>query len=158
MKDLLSVYLHDHLSGADMAINLLEAMDDGKLSSPGSEFVSPLLAEIHQDRDLLQQLVDKISSSRPLLKEAAAWIGEKAVRTKFVSEEKAFGEFQALEFLALGILGKQALWCALQVAARLDARLRELDFERLILRAKAQHAVVEERRLSLASTAFTASS
>jgi hypothetical protein len=89
-----------------------------------------------------------------LLKEAGAWIGEKAVRAKFAWEEKAFGEFQALEFLALGILGKQALWRALEVAARLDARLRDLDFERLIQRATAQHAVVEERRLSLAATAF----
>ena len=158
MNDPLAIYLHDHLAGADFAVDLLQAMSRGDIQNPGSDFVDSLLVEVDQDRDTLRQLVDKVSSTKPLLKEVSAWIAEKANRLKLASEHKDLGEFQALEFIALGISGKLALWRALQQADPLDARLRGMNFEELIERAKAQHARVEERRLSVAMKALACKS
>jgi hypothetical protein len=158
MKDSLAIYLHDHLAGADFAIDLLHAMKERQIKNPGSYFVGPLLNDIEEDRDTLQQLTDTIGSGSNVFKEATAWLSEKASRMKLGADAAGdFGEFEALEFLALGILGKLSLWQALQVAAPSDARLGNLDFQRLIGRAEEQHAEVEGQRLLLAATALRTS-
>jgi hypothetical protein len=51
------------------------------------------------------------------LKELASWVG--------------LATFEALEFFALGIHGKLALWRALQITAPFDSRLAGMDFEQL---------------------------
>jgi hypothetical protein len=155
MNDPLGTYLHDHLAGADFAIDLLQAMKERQIENPTGGFVGPLLAKVKEDRDTLQQLADKIGFGPNVLKEFTAWISEKASRVKLGAASAGdFGEFEALEFLALGITGKLSLWLALQVVARSDARLGGVDFEQLISRAEAQYKEVEERRLALATIAL----
>jgi hypothetical protein len=124
MSDPLATYLHDHLSGAAVAINLLAALRDEHAGEPLGQFAEGLLAEVEADRAVLQGLAERVG--------------------------------EALETLALGILGKLALWRALAVVAATDARLRGLDFDSLAARAQAQHARVEERRIEAALTAFKA--
>jgi hypothetical protein len=68
--------------------------------------------------------------------------------------DNSFGTFQAIEFLALGILGKLALWRALEILSLSDSRLSGIPFAELVLRAKTQFSQVEERRLKIISTAF----
>jgi hypothetical protein len=155
MSDPLSIYLHDHLAGADMAIDLLKAMKEREKEEHLGEFARHLLPEVEQDQQTLQQLADSTGSGGNVLKEFTAWLSEKVSRFKLgqgAAEE--FGTFEALEFLALGVLGKVSLWRALQVAAKEDPRLRHLDFERLIARAEAQHAEVEQKRLALVPIAL----
>jgi hypothetical protein len=91
------------------------------------------------------------------LKEATAWVGEKVSRFKLRHARSGeVGTLEALETLALGILGKRALWRALSVIAPTDVRVRGEDFDALAARALAQHARVEERRLQVAGTALRA--
>jgi hypothetical protein len=71
-----------------------------------------------------------------------------------MTPETALGTFEALEFLALGIQGKLALWRALGAVAMADDRLNGIDFGQLAARAEKQHAKVENRRLQFARTAF----
>jgi hypothetical protein len=156
MNDPLAVYLHDHLAGADFAIDLLGALKDRHQDQPLGQFAAQLLNEVTQDRDTLQHLAEKVGSGTNAFKEFTAWIGEKASRVKLGSGAKGeFGTFEALEFLALGVQGKLSLWHALQVIASSDARLRGLDLQQLIARAEAQYAQVEEQRLASAATALT---
>jgi hypothetical protein len=61
-----------------------------------------------------------------------------------------------LETLALGILGKLALWQALEVVAAVDSRFSRVDFDDLVARAQVQYGRVEERRLEAARTVFRA--
>jgi hypothetical protein len=158
MKDPLGTYLHDHLAGAGFAIDLLQAMKERQIEKPDSGFVEPLLARVEEDRNTLQQLADRIGSGPNVLKEFTAWIGEKASRVKLgTGLASDFGEFEALEFLALGITGKLSLWLALQAIAPSDSRLSGMDFERLIARAEEQYREVEKRRLSLAVPALVSS-
>jgi hypothetical protein len=155
MNDPLAIYLHDHLAGADFAIDLLQAMKERQQDQPLGQFAGQLLIEVTQDRDTLQHLADGVGSGSNVLKEFTAWLGEKASRIKLgAGAAGEFGTFEALEFLALGVQGKLSLWHALCVAAVSDARLGDLDFEQLIVRAKAQYAQVEEQRLISAATAL----
>ena len=155
MSEPLAVYLHDHLAGSAFAIDLVESLRDHYAGDPLGEFASDLLIQIKQDRDVLQAIADGIGKTSPDVKEAAAWLAEKVARFKLSHEDaRGLGTFEALEALALGILGKVALWRALQVAAECDDRLSGVDFEGLIARAQKQHAQVEEQRLVTARIAL----
>jgi hypothetical protein len=155
MSDPLVTYLEDHKAGAGLAIGLLQAMRTRHDDESLSQFAASMLILVEED-ETLRRLAKKIGTGSNILKEAAAWVGEKASRIKLGAGSSGdFGTFEALEFLSLGIQGKLSLWHALEVAAVSDDRLGELDFETLISRANAQYAKVEERRLTLAKTALS---
>jgi hypothetical protein len=155
MSDPLKTYLNDHLAGARLAIDLLEAMRDRHKTEPLGQFAESILAEVTKDRDTLQQLADKIGAGPNTLKEFGAWLSEKASRMKLGGADGDFEVFEALEFLSLGIQGKLSLWHALQ-ATDSDPRLSDLDLTRLIARAESQYEQVEARRLATAATALRA--
>ncbi len=155
MSEPLVVYLHDHLAGSAFAIDLIDSMRDRYAGQPIGEFASGLLAEIKQDSEVLQQIADRCGKGSADVKQAAAWVAEKMTRFKLSHDEPlGLGTFQALETLALGILGKLALWRALSTIAATDDRLTGVDLEELSVRAQKQHAKVEEYRLRIARTAL----
>ena len=157
MSDPLATYVHDHLAGAVAAINVLEALRDQHDGEPLSQFAAGLLVEVEADRAVLQGLAERLGARSSGLKEAAAWLGEKVSRVKLRGRAAGgLATLEALEALALGILGKLALWRALAVVTAAEARLRGVDFEHLAARAQAQHARVEERRLQIARMALPA--
>jgi hypothetical protein len=151
MSDL-TTYLHDHLAGSNFAIGLLEFLRDQHAGEPLSDSAAALLAEIQQDRKTLQEIIGLLGDGPPILKEVTAWLGEKLSELKLRRGD--FGTFEALEALALGILGKLALWRALAIVAVVDARLRDLDFKQLADSAERQHSQAEELRLQSARAAF----
>jgi hypothetical protein len=156
MNDALSTYLHDHLAGAAFAIELLESLRDPPPPDALSVFASELLVEIEADRSLLRQLAKPIEKHAAGTKEMVAWLAEKATRLKLRRNgDGLLGTFETLEALALGILGKEALWNTLAIAAIGDARLQGPNYEALAGRAREQHARVEARRLETAQALFS---
>lgn len=155
MSDSLATYLHDHLAGSNFAVDLLEFLRDQHTGEPLTGSAAALLVEIEADRKALQGLIDRVGEGYPVLKEAAAWVSEKMSRLNL--GPGAFGTFEALEALSLGIMGKLALWRALATIAETEARVQGVDFEQLTARAQAQHAQVEELRLQAARAAFARS-
>lgn len=154
MKNRLSVYLQDHLAGADLAIKLLEDLR-AHCSTTGAEALpASLHIRIREDRATLQKLVDAVGAGRALLKEAASWVGEKATLIKLGEQEDEFGHFEALEFLALGVLGKKQLWRALRELPKSHFEMNSINFDELIARADAQYALIETRRLGLVTLAL----
>jgi hypothetical protein len=157
MSDALTTYLHDHLAGSVLAIDLLDALAGEHAGEPLAEFAAVLRVEIDADRELLRSLTERVGTRSNPLKEATAWIAEKVSRLKLGrSAAGDLGTFEALEALALGILGKLALWRALARVAGRDERLAGVDYEILISRAVAQHSSVEQWRLELAQRALLA--
>lgn len=153
MSDPLATYLHDHLSGARGAIDLLETMRERHEGEPLGRFAAELLPLVEEDRRVLIGLAEELGAESSPLKEAGAWLGEKASRVKFRSgANEGLGTMMALETLALGILGKRALWKALENISAHDPRLQGVDFDHLIARAESQHEMTEERRLQYART------
>ncbi len=153
MNDPLATYLHDHMAGSNFAVDLLESLRDEHSGEPLGQFAAALLIEIEKDRAVLQRIIDRVGKGSANLKQAAAWLGEKVSRFKLSRGAAGeFGTFEALETLALGILGKLSLWEALAVVADTEDRVRDVNFEELIARAHEQHARVEENRLRYART------
>jgi hypothetical protein len=114
MNNPLATYLHDHLAGSAFAIDLLETLRDHYAGEALGEQAATLVIEVQRDRETLQRIADQVGKGSANLKEAVAWVAEKASRFKLTHEDRmGLGTFQALETLALGIQGKIALWCSI---------------------------------------------
>ena len=115
MSDRLATYLHDHYSGSTFAIELLKGLREQHAGEPHageplSEFADGLMVEIEEDRKVLQRIIDRAGGEPAALKEAAAWLSERLSRFKLRRKTAGdFGTSEALETLALGIVGKLAL-------------------------------------------------
>jgi hypothetical protein len=155
MSDPLAIYLHDHLAGAALAIDLLKSMQRNHAGEPLGQFAKSLLADIEADRDVLRELTGRVGVGSSAFKQLTAWLSEKVSRVKLGGQSpNDFGTFEALEFLQLGIHGKWALWQTLAVVAVTDERLRGTDFLRLATRAATQESQVEQLRLQTARLVF----
>jgi hypothetical protein len=155
MNDRLTTYLHDHLAGSTVAIDLLGVLRDEHAGEPLGRLAAELLEEVEADRAVLRGLAERAGPPVNPAKEAAAWLAEKVSRAKLHRQVAGtLGTFEAVEALALGIQGKLGLWRALEVVAAADARLSGHDFAALADRARSQHARAEAARIELAPRAL----
>jgi hypothetical protein len=157
MDDPLATYLQDHLAGAVAAIELLEALRSQEADQPLGRVATGLLQEIEADRETLRGLVARIGAQPSVLKEATAWVAQWISRWKLGQlPTDRLGVFEALEVLSLGILGKRALWRAMQAIASTDPRLGDVAYDELLARAEEQFSRVEGLRLDYAPIALRA--
>jgi hypothetical protein len=155
--DGLPTYLEDHLAGATGAIDLLKNLEEEHAGQPLAGVLGELRAEIESDRATLAVFSERAGRGEHSVKEGAARLGERLSRWKLERGVSGpLGTFEALEFLALGIWGKRALWRALRATEGLAARIgsSEADIDRLIRRAEEQHHQVDELRLRSAAEAL----
>jgi hypothetical protein len=151
MSESLATYLNDHLGGAQIAVQILEAMRDQHDDKRFREFANMLLPGIQADDQTVRSIAKDIGASTSVVKEAGGWLLEKLARIKLGHTGTTdIGMFESLELLSVGIQGKLCLWKALRAASRLDSRLRAYPFEDLINRAQQQYEKVEAQRLDLA--------
>jgi hypothetical protein len=155
MSDPLVTYVNDHLGGARIALQLLEAMRDQHDDQNFRDLASVLLPAVRDDDHVLRAIAERIGPGPSPIKEVGGWILEKAGRLKLGHTGSTdFAMFESLELLVLGIHGKLCLWKALLVVSRTDSRLEGFDFEALSCRAQHQYDRVERNRLHLAQTVF----
>jgi hypothetical protein len=155
--DALLTYLNDHLAGSVVAIELLGHLREFSRGTERERLFTALQAEIEEDQAVLKQLLHDLGGKESRVRKAAAWLTEKLGAAKLKVDDVGSGQLrllEALESLGLGILGKLALWRALEVAREDIPALRKVDFVRLKSRAMTQHDKVEAERLQVAGTAF----
>ena len=127
----LRTYLNDHLAGSVAALELLDYLTDLHSNSDRKRFFTGLRAEVEEDQNVLQQLLEKVGGKESTARKAAAWLTEKIGQVKL------------------------ALWRALAAAADRVPQLQGVDFARLEQRAIQQHQAVENHRLQMARVALT---
>ena len=115
MSDPLVTYVNDHLGGARLAVELLEAMRDQHDDKNFRDLATVLLLAIQADDHTLRAIAEKIGTGPSAIKEVGGWIVEKAARLKLGHTGSTdFAMFESLELLAIGIHGKLCLCKALQ--------------------------------------------
>lgn len=77
LSEPLATYLHDHLGGAEHAIDLVRHLRDEHPGDALGEFASEILLEIEADRQTLRDLCERLDSKPDHWKEAAGWLMEK---------------------------------------------------------------------------------
>lgn len=71
MADPLAIYLHDHLAGAALAIDLLEAMQEQYRGEPLGSSATAILVEVKADERVLKQLAETAGEGSDAVKNAA---------------------------------------------------------------------------------------
>ena len=156
-EDRLSIYLNDHLAGATVGVQLARRAAGSNRKTGYGQVLAALAEEIEADRETLVEVMGRLSVGRDHLKVALGWGAEKAGRLKLNGALLGYSplsRLEELEALALGVEGKLALWQTLRHTHGMDARLRGVDFEDLIRRARAQRRRLERQRIRAARDAL----
>lgn len=153
MTDPLAAYIQDHLAGARFAVTLLQDLSKQNFDSDVAHFAIDLRSQVEADRQVLEEFSTQLGSATHSWKEVAAWVAQKVSQLK-LNLNTALGIFEAIEFLALGVQGKLALWRALDAARDADSRVGGLDLSTLSARAQSQYQELESLRLKLVPRAI----
>jgi hypothetical protein len=154
----LATYLNDHLGGSTVGTRLAQRLAENNRTNQYGAVMEQVAAEIEEDRDTLLDLMERLSVSQNQLKVVTAWATERATRVKLSSLLTGSAELsrlEELEALSLGVAGKLALWTVLAPTVGNDERLRGIDLEELIRRARSQRQRIERLRRRAAVEAFT---
>ena len=155
--DQLGTYLNDHLAGSEAGLQLIARLAEGYPNTEFAQGMTALHAEITQDQQALQRLLEQVAGGGSTIKQVAGWVAEKLTRLKLgLTTAEPLALFEALEALSLGILGKRALWRALSVIAADTLNVSDVNLADLERRALDQWERVEAWRLSAAERAFAA--
>ena len=155
MASSLSTYLNDHLAGSAGALDLLDSLRGHANTDEMAATLESVTTDIEADRETLLGVMERLGVETSTIKQAAARVGEKALRVKtsaVVTGDDDLSRLLGLEALRVGIAGKEAGWRALR-AAEHDA-LTGVDFDALIARARDQREQLEPFRLMAAAAAF----
>ncbi len=153
----IDVYLNDHLAGAMLGSDLAKEIQARNHGTALGQLMDSLAPQIEQDRQTLVELMQRLDSSTNSVKQATAWVAEKASRAKFsgmTSGEPELGEFMALETLTLGVRGKACMWRTLKQVADRHPPIASMNFDELIDRAQIQEDALERERLAAGTRAL----
>lgn len=140
-RELLGLYLSDHLSGATAGLGRLEQMCQNYTDLPIHDDLVLTRDELREEIDRVREMVDRLGTRPRRVRQAAAWVGEKAGRLKLnrrVTSRSPMAPLLELELLRGAVMGKQGLWQVLEEYAEplgLDAaefaqRARDADEQR----------------------------
>ncbi|TNC18085.1 NAD-dependent epimerase/dehydratase family protein, partial [Georgenia sp. 311] len=140
-RDILGLYLSDHLTGATAGLERAERMSAAYADTDVGEDLERVALEIREERELLKDLIDSLELRRRPYRQAAAWLAEKAGRLK-VNERPEGSPLTPLlesELMRSAVMGKLGLW---QVLTELsdDLGLPAPLFEALAQQARDQAA------------------
>lgn len=147
----IDVYLNDHLAGAMLGSDLAEQIQARSQDTPLGELMQMLAPQIEEDRQALIALMEQMGTSKNPVKQAGAWVTEKASRVKFsglTSGDQELGTFMAVESLTLGVQGKLSLWRTLEQLADQHPEIASINLDELITRAHTQYDLLERERLA----------
>lgn len=154
----LITYLNDHLAGSVVALELLDHLMKLQAGTAGERQLQEIREEVAEDRQRLQNILRQVGGKESRARKAAAWLTEKLGRAKLHLEDggsRRLEILEALETLALGILGKAALWRALAAVAGELRQVGAVDFSALEQRAHRQFQRVDGLRLQAAAVALS---
>ena len=152
-RDLLGIYLNDHLAGATAGVELAHRMARSHSGPEAASTMRSLAAEIARDRSALRDIMAGLGVPARAYKVCAGWIGEKVGRLKLngrLRSRSPLSNLEELEMLRLGVEGKAAGWRTLRVLADSDPRLDSAQLEGLMSRARDQADLLEELRVRAA--------
>ncbi|MEU2778159.1 hypothetical protein ABZ646_36080 [Streptomyces sp. NPDC007162] len=148
--DLLGIYLNDHLAGATAGTGRARFMSRSHSDPPFAEPLRNLAGEITEDRTSLLRIMRGLGIPARRYTVAAAGVAERLGRLKSngrLVRPSPLTLVVELEFLRLGVTGKELGWRTLRSLAEADDRLDERELDRLLARAEQQLSTLEELRV-----------
>jgi hypothetical protein len=157
-RELLGIYLNDHLAGATGGAELARRVAAAHRREEAGDVLLRLAADITADRAALLKIMTTLGVPVRAYKVCAAWIGEKAGRLKLngrLLSRSPLSSLEELEIMRLGVTGKAAGWRTLRLLAGTDPRLDRGMLDELIARADSQLSLLEDLRVRAARLALS---
>ena len=157
LGDRLSIYLNDHLAGSTAGLDLARRTASENEGSSYGRVLAEVAEEIAEDREALIDVMERLSVGHDRLKVVGAWAAEKLGRLKLNGSLLSYSPLSRLveiEGLSLGVEGKLGLWQSLKLTHGDDPRLRSVDLDALIARARSQRRRLERQRRKAAKEAL----
>jgi hypothetical protein len=110
----LVAYLHDHLGGAEVAIQVVERLRRTSTSADDRMFFEWLYRHFDQDREVVESLLRRLGASPGTAKRVAGHASGGLLKFLAGGEPGDLALFRTLEALAIGVQGKRCMWRALQ--------------------------------------------
>jgi len=136
-KDLLGIYLSDHLAGATAGSRRMRRLADAEREAPDGQDLQRIANEIEEDRGTLLSIIEAEGIEARWYKTAMAKVGEAVGLVKSngtLFHRSPLTSLVELEFMRMGVTAKFDLWTTLR-HSELSARQ---DFDRLLERAMRQ--------------------
>lgn len=119
-RELLGIYLDDHLSGATAGAQRIARMAEDFIDTPFYAPLSELSLDIERERARLAALVAALDLPRRRLRQAVSWAGERVGRLKgngAVVSRSPLTPLLETELMRSAIIGKLGLWQTLTANA-----------------------------------------
>jgi hypothetical protein len=146
-SELLPIYLNDHFAAAGGGVQLARRAAGSNEGNEFGAFLSDFAAQADADRSQLEDIMGRLEVSRDEIKTGAVWLGEKLGRLKLngrLVEYSPLSRVIEFEGLIAGAHAKEALWRTLAALAPDEPRIADVDFVRLIERAREQIGGLEQ--------------
>jgi hypothetical protein len=159
VRTYLRIYRNDQLAAGVLwreAARRAQRNNDGTELGEALARVAAITAE---DVDLFASLMRPLGLRRNAIKIGAAIVAERAGRLKLNGHLRRYSplsRFVELDFLLMGVIGKQVLWRNLGDRAGLRAELPDVDFDELHRRAQTQIDLLEPFHTAAAREALGA--
>ncbi|PYG00563.1 Nucleoside-diphosphate-sugar epimerase [Georgenia satyanarayanai] len=143
-RDILGLYLSDHLTGATAGLERSERMAADYADTELGEDLARVALEIREERELLVNLMDSLALRRRPHRQAAAWAAERVGRLK-VNERLSGSPMTPVlesELMRSAVMGKLGLWQTLTELSP-DLGLPAPMFEALAQQARDQAETYE---------------
>jgi Protein of unknown function (DUF3618) len=155
-RQALIAYLRDHLSGADMAIQVVHRLDSTHEGTEDGTLFRRLSRELEEDRSIVRTLLTRLGASDRSIKRAAGHASGAALSVAAGGQPGDLSLLRTLEALAIGVQGKRCLWRALQSLRTVPSTVHGMNFVELEAKAVRQWEAIEERRRALVERTFSA--
>ncbi|WP_203135236.1 NAD-dependent epimerase/dehydratase family protein [Microbacterium sp. JZ31] len=156
-RDILGLYLSDHLTGATAGVDRLERMAKAYKDTDLGPALDGLWKEVRGERAFLKDLIESLGLRRRPYRQAAAWVAEKAGRLKTNGRPLGSPMTPVLEIDLMrgAVIGKLGGWETLAELAP-DLGLPRQVFTDLAEQAREQAALLGRLHAEVVPEAFRA--
>jgi len=150
----LVAYLRDHLSGSDVAINVVRRLRGAHEGTDEGQLFAFLADEFEKDREVVRLLLADLGASGRSIKRAAGHASGALLSMTASGRQERLSALRTLEALAMGAQGKRCMWRALHCLDGAVSAPAGVSFAELESRAVRQWEAIEQRRLAVATKIF----
>jgi hypothetical protein len=146
-RELLPIYLNDHLAAATAGCDLARRSAGANAGNEFGDYLHEFVGEGEADRNLLEDVMARLEITRDQAKIGAGWLAEKLGRLKLngrLLEYSPLSRVIEIEGLIAGSHARKNLWRTLAAASPEEPRIADIDYVQLVQRVDEQLEKLEE--------------
>lgn len=156
-RDLLGIYVNDHLMAATGGIELVRRMIGSHRGDQYQQPLEQLLGQLREEKSAHLKMADTLGIPVRQYKQLASWVGEKFARVKpngHLLSRSPLSDVLEFEVLTSAVLAKRAGFETLREVAETEPTLDKQLLDRLITQADEQHDWLSEARREVTAAVF----